>query len=1332
MDFGAERVPVRAFGRDALWIAFLALAYFLAHEVVLLVPDAQRIVAAVWPASGIGLAALLLSPRRRWPVVLPILFLAGISADVWSGRPLLVGVAFVTANIFESLAGAWLISRWCGDAVRFYRVKEVLALIACATGVNACTALLGAGTAAFTGASPFWDAWQTWWVADGLGILLVTPLIVTWSDFRDWFRGLRGERRLESWLFMATWCAAGWLVFRPVATFHPLSAQPYMLLGLLVWPALRLGPRSVTLALALLAILAVTSKAVSAGPLVGGGADPLESLLMAQVRFAFMTATGLLLAASYAEAQAAERSAREGHNRLRALGDNLPNGMVYQGVREHDGSMRFLYLSGGIEPMTGVSPEEVLRDPASLYGLVVDEDRAALADAEQASASNMSVLDVQFRLRTRHREVHWVQVSSTPSLLPDGRVLWNGIVMDITSRKREEAAREESEGRFRMVIENAELPVVITSIEDGKVLFINECAARYFEVSQAETRGLQAPDFWRDSTARGRYLKALSETGRVSGMEVEMRTRTSQTRWASLSANLIDYDGQRAAFVVLDDITALKEAAAHLEHERGVLSAIFQTAPNMIWMKDAEGRYVACNSATERFFVLPASAIIGRTDHEIFPAEIAEVIRAEDRAAVAAGGPRIEQAWVTIRGESRQVLLETTKTPMLDGEGRLTGILCIARDITAAHLAQEALRERVALQERLEKIAAAVPGALFSALQRPDGTLCLSYASPAFDDIYGVAAEDYAEDMTTFRSEVVHPADLDQANLAFAEAQRTASPVRQEYRVRNPRRGETWVEVRAVPVAQPDGGILWHGFVMDISERKLAEAALAAELARRRVLFEQANDGIAILDLDGKLQESNPAFARMLGYTQEEMRHLHVWDWDQCTRQELFRTEADHVDLPATFERVHRRKDGSVYEVEVSASEAEFGGIQYVYCVCRDITRRKAAEAALRESRRLEGIGILAGGMAHEFNNLLTVINGYSAILANSFDIHDPMREHVEAIRGAGERAAGLTRQLLTYGRKQMIRPRVLDLNLVVERSRRAWMPLLRPDINLRTELDARPGLVSIDADQIREVLVNLVKNAVQALPDGGELAISTANVQIGEEYAAEHAGAHCGWYVMLSVTDSGVGMDEQTRARVFEPFFTTRDRATTTGLGLATVQGSVAQHEGWITVESALGKGSVFKIYLPGVEERRADPNRSPGTVTGKPDHPQTVLVVEVEDAVRRLTVSILKAHGYQTLEAANGRQAKTVVERHKEPIHLILTDVILPGTTGLELAEQLKTRMPAAKVLYVSGYPEAAIAKYGIVPGEVEFIHKPYSPDLLTARVREILGGSGQPTAP
>ncbi|MCX6632701.1 MAG: PAS domain S-box protein [Candidatus Solibacter sp.] len=746
---------------------------------------------------------------------------------------------------------------------------------------------------------------------------------------------------------------------------------------------------------------------------------------------------------------------------------------------------------------------------------------------------------------------------------------------------------------------------------------------------------------------------------------------------------------------------------------------MFQTVPDMIWMKDAEGRYVACNAATERFFVLPASAIIGRKDHEIFPSEIADVIRAEDRAAIAAGSLLLAHAWVPVGDDGRQVLLETNKTPMLDGEGRLAGILCVARDVTAAHMAQEVLRQRVALAQQLEKTAAAAPGALFSFCQRADGTWFLPYASPAFEDVYGVPPENYAEDATGYW-DLLHPEDLDGAVRAIEEARRASSIVRLEYRVRHAKKGERWVEGRAVPVAQPDGSTVWYGFVTDISDRKLAEAALEEGVARRRILFEQSKDGIAILDLNGKVQEANQAFAHLLGYTQEEMRELHVWDWNaQWTREELLSKVAGFFAVPATFETRHRRKDGSLLDVEVSASGVEFGGRKFVYSMARDITIRKAADAALRESRRLEGIGILAGGMAHEFNNLLTVINGYSSLLLRGFDVHDPVRVQIDAIRAAGERAANLTQQLLAFGRKQIIRPAVLDLNMVVERSRPAWMPLLRPNISLRMEPDPSAGLVSIDADRMREVIVNLVTNAIQALPNGGELMIATANVHIGEDYVARHADAQPGWYVMLSVADTGIGMDEKTRARVFEPFFTTRGRAIATGLGLATVHGSVAQHRGWITVESALGKGSVFKIYLPRAGER-AEPDGSAADLSGIPNRRATVLVVDEEDAVRRLTVSILKAHGYQTLEAANGSHALAAAEGHKGPIQLILTDVILPGMTGRELARQLRARMPAAKVLYVSGYPEDVIASHA---GEGAFIQKPYSPDLLLAKVAEML---------
>src|ERR1035437_9142149 len=541
MESGAARGPVRAAGRDIIWIAFLALAYFLAHEWAFLFPDRQKVLAAVWPAGGIGLAALLLSPRRRWPAILLILFLAGIAADLLSGRPLLASVGFMTANVIESLACAWLISRWCGEAVRFDRVKEVLALIVSATAVNACTATLGAGTATLTSASPFWNTWQTWLVGDGLGILLITPLIVTWSDFGDWFRGRRWQRTLEAGLFMVVWCAAGWLAFRPVAAFGALTQQPYMLLALLAWPAFRLGQRGVTLALVVLAAIAVTSKAIGAGPLPGGGADPLESLLAVQAWLGFTAVAGLLLTASSAQDQAAQQSSHESRTRLRSLGDNLPNGMVYQIVRERDGVMRFLYVSTGVKQLTGVSSAEALSDASALNRLFVEEDRPALAAAQQASVRDMTVFEIVARMRRRDGQVRWMHLSSRPRLLPDGRILWDGILLDITGRKREEAAREESEGRFRLVVENEALPVVITSVEDGKVLFVNECAARYFEVSQAEARGLKALDFWGNPAEREQFIKVLSNTGRVAGGEDDTRTRTGQRGWASVSANQVNY-----------------------------------------------------------------------------------------------------------------------------------------------------------------------------------------------------------------------------------------------------------------------------------------------------------------------------------------------------------------------------------------------------------------------------------------------------------------------------------------------------------------------------------------------------------------------------------------------------------------------------------------------------------------------------------------------------------------------------------------------------------------------------------------------------------------------
>jgi PAS domain S-box-containing protein len=491
-DKGRQPSDHLSFRRNVPRVVFVALAYFAAHQVAFLFPDAEKILAAVWPAGGIGLAALLLSPRRLWPTLLAALFVAGNAANLLEGRPLFNSVGFMTANVLESLACAWLIVRWCGEGVRFSRVKEVTALIFAATVVNAGTSFIGAGTATLATVAPFWSFWETWWVADGLGILLVAPLIVVWSTFQDfssrpdrgsvgsWLKNstapARWGRALESGLFMALWSAAAWLAFQPQTAHSPFTLQPYFFVALLAYAALRLGQRGVTLALAVLAVIGVTSQAVSAGPLTWGGDSPADRLLLVQMFLVCTAVTGLLLAASYAQSRSAERASREDQARLRTLGDNLPNGMVYQVVREHDGTRRFLYVSAGVERFNGVSAAEALRDSSVLYGQILEEHRPEVAAAEEASARDMSPFNVVVPLRRPDGQLRWMHLSSSPRRLADGRVMWDGIQMDISERVQAESQRETALEALRQSLEQLKATQA-QLIQVAKLAAVGELAA---------------------------------------------------------------------------------------------------------------------------------------------------------------------------------------------------------------------------------------------------------------------------------------------------------------------------------------------------------------------------------------------------------------------------------------------------------------------------------------------------------------------------------------------------------------------------------------------------------------------------------------------------------------------------------------------------------------------------------------------------------------------------------------------------------------------------------------------------------------------------------------
>lgn len=388
------------------------------------------------------------------------------------------------------------------------------------------------------------------------------------------------------------------------------------------------------------------------------------------------------------------------------------------------------------------------------------------------------------------------------------------------------------------------------------------------------------------------------------------------------------------------------------------------------------------------------------------------------------------------------------------------------------------------------------------------------------------------------------------------------------------------------------------------------------------------------------------------------------------------------------------------------------------------IEKERISMEQLRQAQRMEAVGRLAGGVAHDFNNLLTAITGYSALMLRQTGPGDPQHHNLAEIKKAGERAAALTRQLLAFSRRQVLNPKILNLNLVITEMERMLGRLISEDIDIRLKLSPDTGQIRADPGQIEQVIVNLVVNARDAMPGGGKLTIETSNIYLNKEYASQHIAVIPGYYVMLAVSDTGVGMDEKTRAHIFEPFFTTKETSKGTGLGLSTVYGIIKQSGGNIWVYSEVGQGTTFKIYLPQVYHE-AEPHDAPSRVEGVTHGTGTILLVEDDELVRGITRHTLQMFGYKILEAVNGEDALRLVSQH-EQIDMVLTDVVMPKMNGRQLVERLKVLRPHVKVLYMSGYTEDAIKHHGALGEGTAFIEKPFSPDKLGCKVKEVLSNN------
>jgi PAS domain S-box-containing protein len=779
--------------------------------------------------------------------------------------------------------------------------------------------------------------------------------------------------------------------------------------------------------------------------------------------------------------------------------------------------------------------------------------------------------------------------------------------------------------------------------------------------------------------------------------------------------------GQMKALTILAGTAAAALESASLyaqvqEAERNYRS-IFENAVEGIFQSTPAGRLLTVNPAFARIlgYESPDDVIATVTDiaHQIYAdhGDRDEAARRQLERGLLEG---FEMA--ALRKDGERIWLAVNRRSIRDDNGDEIFMEGSIEDITERKQAEDSLKEA---ETRFRMVAENLGEGIFIT----DLDDLILYLNSRMAELIGYTRE---EVLGKNGYKFLLPPDEWPAFLKRNGQRGEGLSGRYEMRVRRKDGTWIWLEVNAAPYRNPAGEIV--GTIAantDITERKSAGDALRESEERYRDLVENAHDIIYSQDLDGHYTSMNQAGEQITGYTLEEALALNV---TQTVAPEFLAKAREMLARKLSGENVTAyemeiiAKDGHRITVEANTKLVFQDGVPIgVQGIARDVTQRKQLEDQLRQSQKMEAIGQLAGGVAHDFNNLLTAINGYSALALQRIDENHPVRGYLEEVKKAGDRAANLTRQLLAFGRKQILQPLAINMNDVVTDMNKMLQRLIGEDIRLTAKLDPALKKIKADPGQVEQVLVNLVVNARDAMPQGGKLTIETATVELDSEYANKHVGFAPGNYVMLAVSDTGSGMDGKTQARIFDPFFTTKEKGKGTGLGLSTVYGIIKQSGGNISVYSELGHGTTFKVYLPGLAA--APPKAEAPVENAVVGGSETILLVEDEDVVRGLARKILEHAGYNVLEASRGAEAFQLCQEQAQPVDLLLTDVVMPETSGKEVADRLSKEQPGLRVLFMSGYTDEAIVHHGVLDSNVEFIQKPFTPAALVRKVREVL---------
>jgi len=1048
---------------------------------------------------------------------------------------------------------------------------------------------------------------------------------------------------------------------------------------------------------------------------------------------------------------------------------------INQLILDHPGSLTTLYNPDGILQMInlpgakslGGLPEDFVGK--SIYELFPDH-------ADHYRERNRQVIDTgigaefedMLELPSGKR---WFWSNLQPAKNADGKTVAVQIVShDITERKRVEDALRESQEKYRLLFDS--FPESITMIGlDGTILDCNDRTRKTSALSEKEMLGKSFTGLETlEQDKIQEYIEIFSRLARGEDVEpFQLKTIPSvnETRWHEIFASSLKKDGKVIAIQVINrDITEKKQAEEALRESEEKWRSLVENAPDIIMNVERDGTILFLNNIVEGF---TREQVVGTSVYDYVLPEYCDTMRNSIERVFQTGV--VDNYESTGLGHQGTISYYESRVVPVKCDGQVISVNLIATDVTDRKRVEKRVQRKnaalKAINEVFQKtlkcetvgevaktclsVCEKLTGSKFSLLGElnKEGRFdTLAYTDPGMEacrmteeqawqksldmEVRGVWAQPIIQEKSMIIEDPAsHPASVGTPKghppiTAFLGVPlRSGGKVFGMMGLANKEGGYTQEDLDAVEALSLA--------LVEALHRKRAEVANKESEEKYRELVENANDAIFVIQ-DGFLKFHNKKTEELIGYSGEELdkipfiEHVYPEDREMVLENNIRRLKGKEI--PSTYSLRIKDKAGKTVWGELNAVRILWEGNPAVLCFVRDTTEQKTLETQLQQSQKMEAIGALAGGIAHDFNNLMTVVTGYSEIALMGLNNNDSLCNMIEEVKKAGERAASLTGQLLAFSRKQIIQPKILILNELINEFDKMLRPLVREDLQLVTVLEPALWRVKADPGQIEQVIMNLVVNAKDAMTQGGRITIETNNFQLDKMYADHHTDVPPGPYVMLAVSDTGIGMNEETKQHIFEPFFSTKEKDNGTGLGLSTVYGIVKQNNGHIWVYSEPGKGTTFKIYLPRVEGEKEELAKLGTDPLETQLGVETILVVEDEDALRKMICDILEPSGYTVFEASSGGEALSFCERYEKHIHLMITDVIMPQMSGPELYDRLTALRPELKVIYISGYTDHAIALHGVLGPGIPFLQKPFSVNALIQNVHKVLNSSDKGT--